>query len=135
MPKEARVTRNGAPADARDRIIKQALDYDYEHEHEHEVAERFHYRTWLGLPSGGRPLRNSACCRSASRRCCASRDDCSGSGPGLPQPKKTRVSTGIKNIKMTSFFIAQPQHNQADACGNVSRSEKALSLKRAFQTP
>src|SRR5438309_5071515 len=93
------------------------------------------YRTWLGTPSGGRPLRNSVCCRSASRRCCASRDACSGSGPGLAQPKKTRVRIEIKNMKVASFFIQQPQHNQADECGNVSRSEKALSLKHALQTP
>src|SRR5438876_11415033 len=85
------------------------------------------YRTWLGAPSGGRPLRNSACCRSASRRCCASRDACSGSGPGLEQLKKTKVSTGIKNMKVTSFFIEQPQHNQADEYGNVSRSETSNS--------
>ena len=63
------------------------------------------YRTWLGLVTGGRPLRNSACCRSASRRCSASRDACSGSGPGDEQPKKTRVNVGTRNIKVASFFI------------------------------
>ncbi len=52
----------------------------------------------------------------------------------LRQPKKTSVRIGIKNMKVASFFIAQPQHNQADACGNVSTSEKALSLKHALQT-
>ncbi len=65
------------------------------------------YRTWLETPSGGRPLRNSACCRSASFRCCASRDACSGSGPGLEQPNKTRVNTGIKKMNGASFFIEQ----------------------------
>ena len=90
---------------------------------------RYH-RTWLGTLSGGSPLRNSACSRSASRRCCASRDACSGSGPGLAQPKKTRVSPGIKNIQTASFFMEQLQHNQADACGNVSRKcESFKSLK------
>jgi hypothetical protein len=38
-------------------------------------------------------------------------------------------------MKVASFFIQQPQHNQANGGGNVSRSEKALSLKRALQTP
>src|ERR1041384_834556 len=86
------------------------------------------HRTWLGLLTGGRSLRNSACCFSASFRCRASRDSCSGSGPGLEQPKKRRVNVGIKNMSVVSFFIEKPQHNPADECGNVSRMESLQVL-------
>ena len=90
------------------------------------------YRTWLGTPSGGRPLRNSVCCRSASFRCCASRDACSGSGPGLEQPKKTRVNTGIKNTKVARFFIEELNIIKPTSAATF-QDGKPSSLKRALQ--
>src|SRR6516164_5650398 len=80
------------------------------------------YHPCPGLATGGKLLRNSFCCRSASFCCSASRACCSGVGPGLAQLNNAIRIVQIKSNLVSSFFILgwEQDDNQGEQCGNLS---------------
>src|SRR5215831_15532137 len=94
------------------------------------------YHPCPGLATGGKLLRNSFCCCSASFCCSASRACCSAVGPGLAQLNNAIRIVQIKSNLVSSFFILgwEQDDNQGEQCGNLSPEMFYESARRDYST-